>query len=833
MKINYNELARYLIDKKIEIPLFNFFKEITEQDWDYYREFITDNWLNPENDLEGVSVKSIKSKIINNSNKLNNKSLTEQDLKRINNKFRSGNKLKNGTYKFNDLKIFLNFAEPIDILFTIAKKDLKKSFRILNSEKVKNAISYLNAKRIEQYHPESSDIYHQVPYNETDIRQILFHGKELFQNLNNTAISNTFDYYLTDLTEIIGEWQQSDDNKKISNVFSNLPKRNHSEWGFVGYEKEKNELIGKLTKGNRRLFQVIGQGGSGKSALVNEVCHNIYLTFNNELNFRQFIWISSKSDILENGTVKDLKNSTQYSSYKDLLIQLFLAINNEDISNYLDYNGYETKELENIVKENINGKDKIKRLIVIDNLENISSKNQEKIITFLEDNTDTPNYVIITSRHRIIQDFPSVNIELGGLDKKSANELFSNLIEYYQINFQKKSKADNDLINSFLKIANYYPLAIKYNIEKSKIDNISLINSFELCKKGGTELHKFIFHDTYQTLNNGEKRLLKTIVVFKTNWYQNIDKHVLRLIFNSIYKNDNFELNIKKLHEKTLISYVGLSDDDVEVVLTDLITSHVEDIFVKYESDNSKIFNAIRSFEEKQKELNIDTNTNNQLRTSVIQNSIFTKVLSSINDQLAIDSAISEIKRYSNTFNGLGYLEAKSLESNKEVKKDYTRKRINDYYLTSIRLNPQFALFWVDYFNFLKNNYNATINSKLTPKLPELYNLLFNAVKEENKLKFAQLILEVLSITKTRNENCGQFMEFVLQNKINIICEQDDITTIKYILTNWVRKVNKSRYIQQLFEIKTKNKKGDDIQTMFVKKDFAFYNKIMGSINAI
>ena len=829
MKINYNDLSRYLIDKKIEIPLFNYLQECTQDSWEYYREIITDNWLNPENNLEGISVSTIQIKISKNAKSLNNKDIKDKDLERVKKRFKCGNNLKNGVYSFSDLKVFLNFSDPIDILFCIIKNDLKKSIRINKPQQVKGAISYLNTKRIDQYHPESSDIFHQVPFDESDVRNILTNGSLLFKNLGLNALSSSLDYYCSDLAELISEWQISDENRQGKKIYHNLPKREHAEWGFEGYEEQRKELVEKLAKGNRRLFQINGQGGSGKSALTNEVCHDLMLKHNNELRINQFIWISSKSDILDNASIKEINSNTEYKNYKDLLSQLFLAINNENISDFEQFLNFGHIELERNIIPAINGSDRIKRIIIIDNLENITHDNQKKIITFLENNVDRPNYVIITSRHRIIEDFPSINIELGGLSEFNATNLFYKLIEYYQFDFKRKSKQDHERVKNYVQIANYYPLAIKYCIEKAKKEQISLTTSFETCKNGGSDLHSFIFRDTYSILTSGQRRLLRTIVIYKTHIHEDIDKHVLKVIYNSIYSKGDFENSLSVLHQKSLISYIGLSNDNVDVILTDLITSHVEDIFKKHDIDASKIISAIDNYVKTQNELSDLNGLSHNLRTSNIQESFFRRAISNIDNSLVIDSTISDISKYSSTFYGLGYLKAKSLLNNLKISPDI-RKQINDYFETSIRLKPQFTLFWVDYLSFLKKHYPATVKNKLHSKLPEIYRVFFNLNQNENKIKFAQIILDVLSITKIRDEHSIKFMEFVIQNNIDLIFEKSNLSTIKYITTEWSKKPNKLKYIDQLLKSETRNKKGEDLKTLIIKQDYPHFTVITKSM---
>lgn len=827
MKVNYNDLSRYLLDKKIEIPLFTHLKKITELDWPYYRELIIDNWLNPKGELDGISNDSVSFKISRNISKLNDSSLSKQDHDRSKLKFESGNNLKNGNFNFNDLKIFLNFPDPLEIILTISKKDLKKNIIIDTPNIAKSSISYLNSKRAEQYHPESSGIHHKTPYNEQDIRQILSNAIELFRCIGNYAVVGTLEYYITDLSVLLKEWRNDSNQEFLKKIFFNLPKRDHSEWGFVGYEKERLGLIDKLSKGNRRLFQVVGQGGSGKSALVNEVCNEIYVKYNTELNINQFIWISSKSDILENAAIKNISTASNYSTYKDLITQLFLAINNEDVGDFKNYTTFSITELETSVKESIGGKDGTKRLIIIDNLENISKDNQKRILTFLDENVATPNYVIITSRYRIIEDFPSVNIELGGLQEKDAIVLFQKLVEYYEVDFKVKSKRDSDEIKYFTKIASYYPLAIKYCIEKAKKNNTSLKTSFESCNSGGSDLHLFIFRDTYTQLNPSQKRLLKTIVVYKNNWGDDIDKHVLKVIFNSIYKSDDFESSIDNLYQKTLITFVGLSDDDIDVALTALVSSHVEDIIKKHDMDTSKIYNAFELFQSHQRDSTPVDNPNYHLRTSEIQNSIFNKALSNLSNQLVIDSAVNEISKFSNTFYGLGYLEAKSFEltitkSNKEI----TRKKVNDAYLKSIRLKPKTSFFWSDYISFLRKYYPSTINSKLNQSLPLLKSVLFDAIKPENQSKFAELILDVLSITKTKDENSLQILEYIYQQNINVNYQLAHLQLIKFILNSWLKKPNKIKYLKASIN-------NDTLKTLLVKNEYGTFNNINKKLESL
>jgi len=818
-KVNFNEISRFVLDKKIEIPLFNFFNELTKNDWVYYRDLIVDCWLNTKNLSDGVSVMSILQKINNISTKINNSELNEQDKERIKAKFTAGNRLKAGNFTFEDLKIFLNFTDPVEILLALHKKDLKKNILVSDPNSIKKAASYLNSKRSEQYHPESSNIYHQVPFNETDLRQILSKGCEMFRLIGNPAVSGGLEFYLADISELINEWITSSDLVETKKIFSNLPKRKHLDWGFVGYNDEQNELISKLSKGNRRLFQIVGQGGSGKSALANEICHQIKHLHNKQLKFDNFIWITSKSDVLDSTEIKNIGRSTRYKNYKDLMSQMFLALNEENILNFKDFNDFDQEILESEVIKFINGDDGKKRLIVIDNLENISKENQKRIIRFLDDNVSKPNYIILTTRHRIIEEFPAVNIEIGGLGKKFGMELFNNLIEFYQIDFKIRSKKDREDVETYIELANYYPLAIKYCLEKCKKENISLKSSFEICKHGSSELHRFIFRDTYSSLQSNEKRVLKTIVLYKTTLNHDIDKHVLRKITSMAYKNISVEESLNTLYEKTLVAYIGLSDDDIQVVLTDLVASHIEDIIKKHEMDTTRIQNAIKGFINSQ---NLSANSESfqrDMRTSNIQKTKFQEALSFPNNRVRLETIIDEIKSYSTTFHGLGYLEAKQQQIGLSPSNSSLKKKINDNYVSSIRLKPSQNIYWRDYVNFLGKFYPNSYNTKLNPLFPHLINVFFSLDNVHSKKQFAETITNVIEMTKRKDDTVLQFWEFALVNNIEIQYSRKRLPLYRYFIGEWMNKNSKLKLLEKIL-------KTDEICTLLIKDDFLLHKKI-------
>jgi hypothetical protein len=822
-KINYNDISRYVLDKKIELPLFNYFEELTNIDWEYYQELIIDNWLNTNNSSTGISVPSINSKINRIASKINDPGLNEQDRERLKKKFRAGNNLKSGKFSFKDLKIFLNFTDPIEILITIFKKDLKKNIILSNIQDINKSASYLNSKRAEQYHPESSQIYYEVPFNETDLRQILTKGFDMFRLIGNPAAAGELEFYLSDITEIRNEWQTSSELVESKKVFSNLPKRKHIGWGFVGYEDEQEKLISKLSKGNQLLFQIVGQGGSGKSALANEVCHQIFLKYNTQIKFDSFIWITSKSDILDNAEIKNIGKASRYKNYKDLLSQLFLALNEENVVNFEEFNDFEEKNLELEIVNYLNGNDGIKRLIVIDNLENISKENQERITDFLEDNVSKPNYVILTTRHRILE-LPSINIEIGGLGKKHGIDLFNKLIEYYQVEFKMTSKRDREDVENYVKLANYYPLAIKYCIEKTKKENCSLRSSFEICKEGSSELHRFIFRDTYSTLSGDEKRTLKTIVLYKTSLNHDIDKHVLRKIANTAYKNINVEDTLNTLYRNTLVTYVGLSDDDIQVVLTDLVASHIEDIIMRHEMDTTKIHNSIKAFIITQK---ISANSDTfqiDMRTSNIQKNKFQEALKYLSNKLRLVSIIEEIKSYSSSFYGLGYLEANLDQIELKLTNSVLKKRVNDNYLRSMRLKPEQSIFWKDYVKFVSIYYPNSYNTKLNPIFSNLINVFFSLENEINKIQFAEIISNVIELTKSKDEYVLQFWEYVFSNRIKLEYSKKKLPMYRYFIKSWLNKNSKVKYLEKVLN-------NDVLKDILINNDFLLHNEMSDKVN--
>ena len=825
--LNWNSLARYIIDHCIDLRLFQYLSDLTKNDWPYYRVIITERWLNSENKQDGISQVGVLNKITNAKRKIQEENRTENEINKYSKRIKKAKKLAVGDYELEDLSNFFDFTDPVGILIILAKYDIKGRIKVVKREKVTQAISRIYDKRSDQYHPVSSGIIRNSPFTEGDIRVILEHGRTIFDCLGLRSDAQTFANYAENLPELIIEWENHEGLSEESDVFDNLPLREYENWGFFGYKVELDTLIEKLTNGNQRFFQIIGQGGSGKSALANELCHIIINKENPRLKFNMFIWVTSKSDYLSTKGVEVDGGANNYSSYDDFIRQIFLGYNLASYEETQDFHEFSNEEIENELKELIGERDTIKKLVIIDNFENILPDNQRKITEFLDKYVSKPTYVIITSRHRIIDNFPSTNIEITGLDKTSAEKLFFKLMEYNEIDFRCRSEQDRHRVRDYLETASYYPLAIKYCIEKAKNESISIEKSFSVCRQGSSDLHKFIFHDTYSKLDPYPKKLLKLIALYKSEWDEDIDRNILRMMYNSIYNDTHFSTSLDILHEHTLISYLGISNDDIMVVLSDLIISHINHIIESTPGYDKEMI--IRKMDQYRTNHFVASATPHKpsYTTTAIVGHIFTECLKKVESVFNYKDAIDKIEEYSSEFYGMPYLRAKLLQLELSGSKTTNkRKTILDYYESALRLEP-IPLIYIDYFTFIKKFYPTTIRHKLSKKLPQLYSLYYNTTTIENKRSYARIVVDVLVSTKEyKNQESITFYEDLLNQAFTINHLTTDLKMLVHFANEWMKSSNKSIQLTKLLDITTIATNDDNKKDLIITNNLTLFHKI-------
>ncbi len=382
-----------------------------------------------------------------------------------------------------------NNNETNDIMFLINYADLGDYIQILNS----NCLKFINSKmvkkltdEIEKIVPTRNRIMHIRPLEPNDDKLIIDFVNKMNKFSDIINFSNTIseynkikedpDYLLSVVPNIIIKEKQK--------IKHNLPMVDYDDTGFIGRNKDKDELKKKIT-GPYPVISVIGVGGIGKTSLVLSC---LYEMLDEEAIFNTIIWITLKTKGLYNGDFKEIK---------DVILNLdenFKKINydfqNDNISNINDILSYMSNN---------------KTLLVIDNLETLS--NDKTIIKLFE---EIPNgsKILITSRIGFGNYEQSFKLE--ALNNKESLDYFRKLAKVYKVKSLIK-QTDNSL-EKYLEKLNNNPLAIKWfiiNVGKGMVPSEILNNHI-------SDLTDFCLSNIYDKLSEDAKYILR-IILIKTN----------------------------------------------------------------------------------------------------------------------------------------------------------------------------------------------------------------------------------------------------------------------------------------------------------------------------
>jgi len=183
--------------------------------------------------------------------------------------------------------------------------------------------------------------------------------------------------------QIDGATSSSKEREKTA-VLANLPRRSY----FVGREQAIKSILQSLQPSNRTfIIGIEGIGGVGKSALAIEISHKCV---ENDL-FESVIWISAKESVLTLHGVEPI--IPEAKSLTDILITIGTNLGNPTIGNMT---------LQEQIRRAYNLLARRTTLLVLDNFETLSRKEQHDILDFLRRSPITLK-VIVTSRERVAE----------------------------------------------------------------------------------------------------------------------------------------------------------------------------------------------------------------------------------------------------------------------------------------------------------------------------------------------------------------------------------------------------------------------------------------------
>jgi GTPase SAR1 family protein len=268
-----------------------------------------------------------------------------------------------------------------------------------------------------------------------------------------------------------------------------------SHGGFVGREKEIQEIKKLLLSDLYRIVTITGAGGVGKTAIAQKIA----LDFYNECDhpFEGIIWFSAKDRKLSDTGIHDIEPSIKNIN------QLI-----KDILELIDEDGFEKFELGNSPEETyinyvLSYFENNNYLVIIDNLETILGN--EPLIDFI---SKIPTKVLITSRKglgRLDQPYA-----LKDMNVENAVKLFIHIAESKDLT-QLLSINKNKIIE-LVKRVKCYPLAIKWALGQHALGK-PLENSFFSIIDGESDIAKFSFEKIFNELHENSKLCLYSIII--------------------------------------------------------------------------------------------------------------------------------------------------------------------------------------------------------------------------------------------------------------------------------------------------------------------------------
>lgn len=313
----------------------------------------------------------------------------------------------------------------------------------------------------------------------------------------------------------------SSHQREKSALLANLPRRPY----FVGREEEIHTILQALHPDNRTFIVGIeGIGGVGKSALAIEVSHRCV---EQEL-FESVIWISAKESVLTLHGAEPI--IPEAKSLTDILITIGAALGNPTIGNLL---------LQEQIRRAYNLLASRTTLLILDNFESLSRKEQHDILEFLRRSPITLK-VIVTSRERVAE---GQIIRLQGLNEAESAALLK--WDARQKNIHLTEEQNKQLID----LTGGLPLALLWVQGQIAVLGYSVTQVLDkLSLDSSIPILQYCFNHSWNLLKEGNEKKLLFILALQP---EAVSREALKEI-SGIEDEEEFESALSDLLQLTL-----------------------------------------------------------------------------------------------------------------------------------------------------------------------------------------------------------------------------------------------------------------------------------------
>ena len=108
----------------------------------------------------------------------------------------------------------------------------------------------------------------------------------------------------------------------------------------------------------------------------------------------------------------------------------------------------------------------------------------------------------------------------------------------------------------------------------------------------------------------------------------------------------------------------------------------------------------------------------------------------------------------------------------------------------------------------------------------QIITVFFDSYLPDNRIKFAEVIVEILSITKRADSVVMQFWEYVFQNDITLKYTNKNIQIYRSIIKDWLKKPSKTKYLEYALS-------NDGLKTLLVKHDYQLFTEISNKVKSL
>ncbi len=322
---------------------------------------------------------------------------------------------------------------------------------------------------------------------------------------------------------------------------NNLPSENYDlDGGFVGREREIEEIVKLLESDQDRIVTITGAGGVGKTAIALKIAYQFLRDSNNPYDC--ILWFSAKTTILTAEGILPL--TPEISGAQELLSGILGVIDERTAKDFIEakvpYDSYRTYLYSQFSA--------LKCLVIIDNLETIINNTQ--LIEFVK-NVPRPSQVLITSRKG-----------LGELERRYAisDMLEKDAMVLFRLVSGRRGRQDlqtlpDGRVKQLVNSVRCYPLLIKWSIGQVCLGR-ELDTAFSEIHIGGSEIAKFAFEDVFKLFPPNSRSVLYTMIIWGNT---PISRHPLMQITNL----DEGELD-EAIYDLVIASFVFNENRETE-----------------------------------------------------------------------------------------------------------------------------------------------------------------------------------------------------------------------------------------------------------------------------